>query len=114
MRFLVAALFSLALALPVCAQPVEKFELGKNYYAIDPPQPTAAGECGSGQRGSDPKQAPPGHALVQTSGVHRRPRLPHRARQGLERQGHVDAQRESAIQDDHVPRDVRRLRLGNG
>jgi thiol:disulfide interchange protein DsbA len=45
MRFLVTALFSLALALalPACAQPVEKFESGKHYFAIDPPQPTASG-----------------------------------------------------------------------
>ena len=44
MRFIVAALLALVLALPACAQPVEKFQLGKNYYAIDPPQPTSSGK----------------------------------------------------------------------
>jgi len=43
MRFFAAAVFSLMLALPACAQPVEKFVLGKNYYAIEPVQPTTSG-----------------------------------------------------------------------
>ena len=44
MRFIVAALLALVLALPACAQPVEKFQLGKNYFPIDPPQPTSSGK----------------------------------------------------------------------
>jgi thiol:disulfide interchange protein DsbA len=44
MRFIAAALFALVLALPAAAQPLEKFQLGKNYYAIDPPQPTSSGK----------------------------------------------------------------------
>jgi len=44
MRFLVAALLSLFLALPACAQPAEKFALDKNYFVIDPPQQTTSGD----------------------------------------------------------------------
>ncbi len=44
MRVFVAALLSLFLALPACAQPAEKFALDKNYFAIDPPQQTTAGD----------------------------------------------------------------------
>lgn len=45
MRAVIATLFSLAafLALPVSAQSVEQFVEGKNYFLIDPPQPTSSG-----------------------------------------------------------------------
>ena len=46
MRVAIATFFALALvlALPACAQPVEKFQAGKHYYAIDPVQPTSSGD----------------------------------------------------------------------
>ncbi len=45
MRVAIATFFALALlmALPACAQPVEKFQAGKHYFLIDPPQPTSSG-----------------------------------------------------------------------
>ena len=45
MRVAIATFFALALVLafPACAQPVEKFEAGKHYFAIDPVQPTSSG-----------------------------------------------------------------------
>lgn len=46
MRVAIATFFALALAfaLPACAQPVEKFQAGKHYFAIDPVQPTSSGD----------------------------------------------------------------------
>ena len=46
MRVAIATFFALALALalPACAQPVEKFQAGKHYTLIDPPQPTSSGD----------------------------------------------------------------------
>lgn len=44
MRFFVAAILSLVLALPACAQSVADPVLGKNYFAIDPVQQTASGD----------------------------------------------------------------------
>ena len=32
------------LALPACAQPVDKFQAGKHYTLIDPVQPTSSGD----------------------------------------------------------------------
>ncbi|MGE4071252.1 MAG: thiol:disulfide interchange protein DsbA/DsbL [Lysobacterales bacterium] len=45
MRLAIGSLFAFAmlLALPACAQPLEKFQEGKHYFAIDPPQPTSSG-----------------------------------------------------------------------
>lgn len=46
MRVAIATLFAfaLALAVPACAQSVEKFQAGKHYTLIDPPQPTSSGD----------------------------------------------------------------------
>ncbi|HWS28229.1 MAG TPA: thiol:disulfide interchange protein DsbA/DsbL [Xanthomonadales bacterium] len=46
MRVAIATFFALALVLafPACAQPVEKFQAGKHYFAIDPVQPTSSGD----------------------------------------------------------------------
>lgn len=43
MRFVALILLALAMAAPAWAQPAEPFQLGKHYYAIDPPQPTSSG-----------------------------------------------------------------------
>lgn len=46
MRVAIATLFALVLAfaLPAGAQSVDKFQAGKHYFAIDPPQPTSSGD----------------------------------------------------------------------
>ena len=45
MRVAIATFFALALAMmmPACAQPLEKFQAGKHYFVIDPAQPTSSG-----------------------------------------------------------------------
>ena len=43
MRFVALILLAFAMAAPAWAQPAEPFQLGKHYYAIDPPQPTSSG-----------------------------------------------------------------------
>lgn len=46
MRYVISTFlaFAMVLALPACAQPVEKFQAGKHYTLIEPAQPTSSGD----------------------------------------------------------------------
>jgi thiol:disulfide interchange protein DsbA len=46
MRYVISTFlaFAMILALPACAQPVDKFQAGKHYTLIEPVQPTSSGD----------------------------------------------------------------------